>query len=59
MAHNAWKSSGTTLAVHDCAAVRPTRSRETRSNPHITHITHQGCQIFLGTKYQNWEKYTK
>jgi hypothetical protein len=19
----------------------------------------QGCQIFLGTKYQNWEKYTK
>jgi lambda repressor-like predicted transcriptional regulator len=23
------------------------------------HSAHQGCQIFLGTKYQNGEKYTK
>jgi hypothetical protein len=24
-----------------------------------SHISEQGCQIFLGTTYQNGEKYTK
>jgi hypothetical protein len=25
----------------------------------IFHPRHLGCQIFLGTKHQNWKKYTK
>jgi hypothetical protein len=28
------------------------------ANDFITYF-HRGCQIFLGTKYQNGEKYTK
>jgi hypothetical protein len=25
----------------------------------VSHESTQGCQIFLGTTYQNWKKYTK
>jgi hypothetical protein len=30
-----------------------------RLNPNLIWPGHQGCQIFLGPKYQNEEKYTK